>query len=145
MKQAPDQAPRLALTGAMRHWGGFIVSGATALATDALILELLTRFAGLSPFLARLLAIAAAMVAGWRAHRFLTFKVQTAPTLQEFFAYVAVAWMAAAINYAVFAAILLWRPTTLPLVALIAASFVAMAFAYIGMRFGVFRKAPDKT
>lgn len=137
----PRQPPaRTSLVGAVRHWGGFAASGAIAFATDAFILEMLVRFAGLSAFLARLVAIGCAMVVGWRAHRFLTFELDTAPSLREFLAYFAVAWVSAAVNYAVFAAILLWRPETAPLVALIPASLVAMALSYLGMRFGVFRK-----
>lgn len=128
------------LTGQMRHWAGFAASGAIAFTTDAIVLELLTRFAGVPPLLARIAAIACAMVAGWRAHRRLTFDLPTRPTLKEFLGYAAVAWTSAGINYAVFAAILLWRPSTYPLVALVGASAVAMVFSYLGMRFGAFRR-----
>jgi putative flippase GtrA len=128
------------LGAAARHWGGFAVSGAIAFGTDAAVLELLTRFAAMPPLAARLIAIACAMVAGWRAHRRLTFAVATAPTLKEFLAYVAVASTSAAINYLVFAAILLLRPATYPFAALVASSLAAMVFAYLGMRFGAFRR-----
>jgi putative flippase GtrA len=110
---------------------------------DAAMLELLTRLGGLSPFVARLLAISCAMVAGWRAHRWLTFDLRTPPTIKEFLTYAAVAWTSAGINYAVFAAILLARPQTYPVVALVGASLVAMTFSYLGMRFGAFRKGLD--
>jgi len=123
-----------------RHWGGFIASGGIAFVTDACFLELLTRFAGMPPLAARLIAIACAMVAGWRAHRKLTFALTTKPTLKEFMGYAAVAWTSAGLNYAVFAAILLWRPATSPFVALVVASLVAMTFSYLGMRFGAFRE-----
>ncbi len=128
------------LASQLRHWGGFVVSGGIAFTTDALVLESLTRFAGLPPLVARLAAIACAMVAGWLAHRRLTFDLPTRPTPKEFLGYAAVAWTSAGINYAVFAAILLWRPATYPLVALVGASLVAMTFSYLGMRFGAFRK-----
>jgi hypothetical protein len=39
----------------------------------------------------------------------------------------------------VFAAILLVLPATQPLAALVVSSVAAMAFAYLGMRFGAFR------
>ena len=136
----PPDKPDADMAGAIRHWGGFALSGAIAFATDAIVLELLTRFGGLSPLLARLLAIACAMVAGWRAHRYLTFGLQTPARLEEFMAYAAVAWTSAGLNYTVFAVILLWRPETYPLVALVGASLVAMTFSYLGMRFGAFRK-----
>lgn len=79
------------------------------------------------------------MVAGWLAHRTMTFAVQSRPTVQEFISYAAVAWTTAAINYASFASILVLRPVTRPLVALIMASMIATVFAYVGMRFGAFR------
>ena len=147
MSANPDKPRRLALAGAVRHGAGFALSGGIAFATDALILELLTRLFGLSALLARPIAIACAMVAGWLAHRTLTFRLRTRTSLTEFLAYAAVAWTSAGINYAVFAAILLWRPQTAPLIALVAASLVAMTWAYLGMRFGAFRnsRGPHKT
>lgn len=137
---APVGSRMTALPGLLRHWGGFVASGGIAFTTDALVLTALTHWVGLSPFLARPIAIAVAMVAGWRAHRYLTFALPTRPTLQEFLGYAALAWSAAALNYAVFAAILLWRPATSNIAALAVASLVAMTFSYLGMRFGAFRK-----
>ncbi len=123
----------------VRHGGGFLISGLIAFSVDAVVLLQLTRFAGLDPFSARLIAIALAMVAGWLSHRRLTFNVTTPPTLGEFGRYAAVAWTAAALNYAVYAAILVVRDDVVPLVAMVAATAVAMGFSYLGMRFGVFR------
>lgn len=122
----------------VRHLGGFATSGAIAFTVDATILALLTKGFDLDPLLARLAAIAVAMVAGWQAHRRLTFAVKTPSSLREFMAYAAVAWTSAAINYTAYAAVLLLRPETEPLVALVIASVVAMGVAYVGMRFGVF-------
>ena len=121
-----------------RHIGGFATSGAIAFTVDAAVLAILTRGVGMDPFLARLLAIAVAMVAGWRAHRRLTFDVRRPASLGEFLSYAAVAWTSAAVNYAAYAAILLLRPGTEPLAALVGASLVAMVVSYLGMRFGVF-------
>lgn len=140
MSGPPDKPAPRELAGLLRHGAGFAISGGIAFTTDAIILELLTRFAGMPPLIARLIAIACAMVAGWRAHRRLTFGLPTKPTMQEFMGYAAVAWTSAGINYATFAAILFYRPQTYPLVALVGASLVAMTFAYLGMRFGAFRK-----
>jgi putative flippase GtrA len=122
-----------------RHGAGFLASGAIAFTVDALVLLALTAGARLDPFSARLLAIAVAMVAGWMSHRRLTWNVAAPPTLGEFAGYAAVAWLSAAINYAVYAAVLIAWPGTWPLVALVASSLVAMAASYAGMRFGVFR------
>lgn len=124
----------------VKHGAGFIASGLLATATDAAILVLLTRGAGLDPFSARLIAIACAMVAGFFAHRRLTFAVRDPATLKQFAAFAGVAATAAAINYAMYAAILLVRPQTEPLLAMLAPTLVAMAISYTGLRFGVFRK-----
>lgn len=121
-----------------RHGGGFIASGLIAFLVDALMLWLLTRFGGLDPYSARLLAISVAMVVAWASHRRLTFNVRTPPSLNEFLRYAAVAWTAAAINYAIYAGILLAVSTVPPLFALVAATAVSMVFSYLGMRFGVF-------
>ncbi len=133
----PGEPAPLGLT---RHVGGFAASGAIAFTVDATVLALLTRGLGVDPLLARLAAIAVAMVAGWRAHRRLTFAVTRPASLGEFLSYAAVAWTSAAVNYAAFAAILLLRPGTDPLAALVGASLVAMTVSYLGMRFGVFGK-----
>lgn len=133
-KVADDRMERL------RHWAGFVASGGIAFTTDAIILELLTRLAGTPPLAARLVGISCAIVTGWLSHRRLTFNLATPPTFKEFLAYAAVAWISCGVNYAVFAAILLWRPSTYPLIALVFASFVAMVFAYLGMRFGAFKQ-----
>jgi putative flippase GtrA len=117
----------------------FVAGGAVAFAVDALVLQLLTAGAGLHPVLARLAAITLAMVAGWLMHRTYTFPVTAPPTLREFVAYAAVGWSASAVNYGVFAGIVLARPEVAPFLALVVASLIAMAFSYVGMRFAAFR------
>lgn len=129
----------LPLRGLLRHGLGFLVSGGLAFITDALVLEVLTNDVGLDPIVARLGSISIAMVVGWLAHRRLTFAMATAPSLGEFMRYAAVAWFSAGVNYAVFVAIMLIRPETLPLTALVVASLAAMVVSYVGMRFGAFR------
>ncbi len=121
-----------------RHWLAFAASGGIAFAIDAVVLKSLTLFAGFSPFSARLIAIAAAMLGGWLAHRTWTFRVAAKPSLAEFGRYAAVASGSAAVNYVIFAGLLLAKPDLEPLIALVLASAVAMAVAYLGMRFGVF-------
>ena len=123
----------------VRHGLAFLVSGGTAFLVDALVLTLLTAVVGLHPILARVAAIALAMVAGWLMHRTFTFRVRARPSLREFLRYAGVAWTAAAVNYGVFVLIVLAFAGIEPLVALIVSSAVAMAFAYIGMRFAAFR------
>jgi putative flippase GtrA len=124
----------------LRHGAGFMISGGTAFAVDALVLELLTALLGIDPIAARLVAISVAMVAGWLMHRTFTFAVPTPPSAAEFLRYAGVAWTAAAVNYATFVLIVLLRPQVAPLVALVISSAVAMIVAYLGMRFGAFRR-----
>lgn len=124
-----------------RHWGGFLAGGGIAFAVDAGMLEFGSRVLGLQPLVARPLAIATAMVAAWIVHRTVTFAVTTRPTVDELLRYMAAAWTTAAINYALFAAILVVRPSTTPFAALFAASVVATIFSYASMRYGVFRRS----
>ncbi len=132
--------PAAGLTPA-RHWGGFIAGGVIAFTVDAGMLEFGVRVLGLQPLVARPLAIATAMVAAWITHRTLTFALTTRPTVGELLRYMTAAWMTAAINYALFAAILIVRPPTPPIAALVAASCVATIFSYVSMRYGVFRRS----
>ena len=134
-------AERPKLPSRWRHYGGFIAAGVAALATDAAVLMLLTDGLGLSPFIARIFSISIAMVASWLINRTLTFAVTASPTFAEFGRFAMVSWLAQAVNYAIFAAVLLLRPETHPVAALIAASLVAMFVSYVGFRFGVFRKS----
>jgi putative flippase GtrA len=113
----------------LRHGLGFLVSGSIAFAVDAVILKTLIAVFAVHPVLARLAAISIAMVAGWLAHRTLTFAVRAPPSVPEFLRYAAVAWTAAAINYGLFVLIVL-------------ASVGAMVFSYLGMRFSAFRNPP---
>ena len=124
----------------VRHGLAFLVSGGTAFIVDALVLKLLTSVLGLHPIVARLAAIALAMVAGWLMHRTFTFRVTARPSLPEFLRYAGVAWTAAAVNYGLFVLIVLAYPAIEPLVALVISSVVAMVFAYLGMRFAAFRQ-----
>lgn len=125
----------------VKHGAGFVVSGLLATATDACVLVGLTRGVGMDPFSSRLIAIACAMIVGFFAHRRLTFAVREPATLHQFARFVSVAATASAINYALYAAILLQWPGTDPLIAMLAPTIAAMTISYLGLRFAVFRKA----
>lgn len=127
----------------IRHGLGFLASGGSAFTVDATLLALLTHLLGLHPIGARLIAISAAMVAGWLMHRTFTFAVTTPPSVAEFLRYAGVAWTAAAVNYAIFVVVVLTFPEVEPLIALVIASAVAMFVAYLGMRFAAFRHPAD--
>lgn len=120
---------------------GFVVSGLIALSVDMGVTSVLARVAGLSPYLARPLGIALAMLVGWLCHRRLTFDVKEPATFDEFARYAAVAWGVAALNYAVYAGELAVVPTLPPEAALVVSSLVAMAASFLGMKLGVFRRS----
>lgn len=125
----------------MRHYGGFIAAGLLALCIDAVVLMALTEMFGWSPYVARLLSISMAMVASWQVNRRVTFAVERPSTVAEFARFAAVSWGAQAVNYLVFAGLLLLRPETWPVAALVVASLIAMFVSYAGFRFGVFAKS----
>ncbi len=123
----------------LRHGAGFLASGIIGLLVDMGVTSLLTRGFGLSPFTARLIAIAVAMVAAWQAHRRLTFAVTEPSTVSEFLKFAAVASTSVVTNYALYSVVLIAAPQTAPEVALTASSLGSMFVTYFGMRYGVFR------
>jgi putative flippase GtrA len=125
---------------AHRRWIGFLVSGGLAATVDMLLLEAGVRLLGLSPYAARLVSIALAMVVGWLAHRRLTFAVVRRPSVSEFLAYVTAAATSVSLNYVLFALVLYVKPEVHRLWAFFAATFVSMFFSYFAMRYGVFRR-----
>jgi putative flippase GtrA len=132
----PDNNP--AHRSALRHYGGFLLAGVLALITDGALLAILIRFVDLDALLARPFAIAVAMLVSWLVNRTLTFAVNAPPSLREFGRFAAVSWMSQAVNYLVFAGILVARPATPALLAVVFASLVAMFVSYVGFRYGVF-------
>jgi putative flippase GtrA len=134
-RPAPEPAPR---SSPRRHWTGFLLGGAVAFGVDSAVTMLLTRLVGAPVLIARLAAISLAMIASWLINRTITFPVAGPPSLPEFARFAAVAWMAAALNYAMFAAVIFLVPALHPVAAIAIASLAAMAFSYLGMRFGVF-------
>ncbi|MGE3917722.1 MAG: GtrA family protein [Hyphomicrobiaceae bacterium] len=123
-----------------RHWLGFLASGAIAFTVDAGLMEACVRVLGLPTLVARLIGVAGAMLAAWLSHRTLTFAVRDPPSLPELARYVAAASTTALINYAVFAAAMIAWPWAPRIGVLVAASCVATIFAYVSMRYGVFRR-----
>jgi len=126
--------------GALRHWGGFIVSGGTAFVVDAGTTALLVHFVGLDRFLARIIGIAIAMVVAWLMHRRVTFNVSAPRSLAEFLRFSAVALSANALNFTIYSLLLIAFPAIPYLIAIVIATAVATVFSYAGFRLGVFRR-----
>ena len=125
----------------LRHFGGFVLAGGTAFVTDVSVLHVLDTWVGLSPFLARVPSIMVAMVVSFLINRTITFAVPGRPRADEFLRFAAVGWMSSALNYAVYAGVLVLRPGTWPGAATVIATAVAMITSYLGMRVAVFRKS----
>lgn len=143
MAEKPMRTTEAADVGSSRarHWAGFLFSGALAFTVDAVTMELGIRLLGLPILLARLIAISTAMVVAWLAHRRLTFALDTRPSMREFIRYAAAAWVTSGINYGAFAFILLVHPDISRILALVVSSILATIFAYLSMRYGVFRRS----
>ena len=139
MRDGLTRSWRAAIDGGhVRHYGGFVLAGVAALATDTALLALLTRIGGLSPFVARPFGIACAMVVSWLINRTVTFQASAPPNFREFSKFAGVSITSQVVNYAVFAALLLTFPALMPELALFLACFVSMFVSYAGFRFGVF-------
>ncbi|WEK49756.1 MAG: GtrA family protein [Candidatus Kaistia colombiensis] len=125
------------LVASIRHLAVFGVAGLTAFAIDAAILSLLVAL-GADPYLARLVAIGCAMVAGWLINRTWTFRAPGPPRLREFLRYASVASLSASINYVVYALVLMLWANATPFRALVAGSAVATVLSYLGYRLFAF-------
>ncbi len=123
----------------IKHFGGFLLAGSLAFVTDVGVFQLLHAGLTIAPLIARPLSISVAMVVSWALNRTLTFPVAGPPRLSEFLHFAALAWVAAAFNYAVFAGVLWLYPAIWPPLVIFIASLAAMVLAYLNMRFSVFR------
>ena len=124
----------------LRHIGGFILAGSLAFFTDVGVFQFLHGVLSVNLLIARVLSIATAMLVSWLINRRLTFAMPGPPRLAEFLRFVAIAWISSSVNYVLFAGLMLWRPQTVPLLAIVFATAVSMLVSYAGMRLGVFRK-----
>lgn len=124
----------------MRRFGWFLVAGSIGLIADAGMLALLLNVSPLGPFTARAIAILFALLVTWSFNRAVTFGKSRFPLLLEGARYGSVGLLSALLNYAVYAGLLLALPFLHPLLALAAASLVAMAFSWAGYSRFVFQK-----
>ena len=128
-----------------RHWGGFLLGGTAAFVVDSTVFMVLSEAAGVPVLGARLAAISVAMVVSWLINRTITFSIRTRPSLVEFARFAGVGWVAAAVNYVVFAGLIFWGPIVLgrslhPIAAIGVSALCAMSVTYLGMKRAVFRK-----
>jgi len=123
----------------------FAVVGGAGAIVDIGLLAFLHYAGQFDPFSARLLSISAAAFSTWRLNRSLTFRASPYGQAAEGLRYAAVAASAAGLNYLLYAMALLAWPATPPILAVLAATSLAMGFSYAGYARYVFQGARPAT
>ncbi len=116
----------------MRRIVWFAVAGGTGFLVDAGLLALLLAATPLGPLTARVLSIVTAMAATWVLNRQLTFGRSGRSLLSEGARYGGVGVTAAVLNYLLYTGTLLAVPSTPPVLAVAAASGLAMLWSWFG-------------
>jgi putative flippase GtrA len=124
----------------VKRFGWFILAGSLGFLADAGMLALLLHISPLGPLTARLIAILFALLVTWSFNRVVTFGRSRFPLLLEGVRYSGVGLLAALLNYAVYAALLMAVPVLHPLLALVVGSLAAMAVSWAGYSRFVFQK-----
>ena len=126
-----------------RSLGRFVAVGTIGFLIDGGILLVLTDWVGAGPLLARVPSFLVAVTCTWLIHRNWTFKGRSAAShpVGEFMKYFSTQLFGIAVNYGVFAALILIVPifSTRPIFALAIASLAAMALSYTLARKVVFK------
>jgi putative flippase GtrA len=123
----------------------FAVAGGAGFLVDAGVLALLLHMTPLGPLVARIGAIAAAMLFTFWLNRTFTFGRSDRSLAAEGARYGGVGIGAALINYAVYSAIVLAFPALWPVFALAIASAIAMLWSFLGYsRFVFGPSSPSK-
>lgn len=110
----------------------FLISGGTGFLVDAGITMAMLHYEIAGPFLSRAVAIVTAMAVTWYINRNFTFGASRQSLVREGFRYSAIGVTSAALNYALYAALIGSAPHLQPLVAVVFASAAAMAYSYFG-------------
>ncbi len=120
----------------------FVVAGGVGFAVDAGLLWLLLE-AGLPSLPARLLSLALALLTTWRINRRFAFRTEGRGSVGEFAKYLSVGLSTSVLNYLSFAALVVLAQVP-PLVALAAASLLALTFSFLGYDRFVFGERSSK-
>lgn len=110
----------------------FGLVGAAGYLVDAGLLQTMVQWGGINPFLARLGSFVAAASATWWLNRKYTFAASHQASGGEWLRYITAMTLGGLINYAAFAAALLWLPHPLrqPWLAVACGSLAGMAANY---------------
>jgi len=114
----------------------FVVVGCLGFVVDAGVVFVLYE-TGVSPVVARIPALAAAILTTWTLNRTLTFRVNAPKSRNEVLRYVAVALSAAALNFLLYTALVLMG--VWPVAAVAASTIVLLFYSFFGYRRFAFR------
>ena len=123
----------------LTRFARFGLVGGLGFVVDAGVLALLVG-TGVDPFLARLASIALAMLVTWRLNRSFTFGASHDGQAREAGRYVSVAVGVAALNYAIFSALLMAVPAMPPVVATAISTAICMLVSFAGYGRFAFRR-----
>jgi putative flippase GtrA len=118
----------------------FGIAGGLGFIVDAGVLMLLLHTTAIGPFIARVIAIALAMVTTFVFNRTFTFERSGDSLAAEGFRYGSVGITAALVNYGLYSALLLSVPDLQPLAAMVFATAAATVFSFFGYSRFVFRE-----
>ncbi len=118
----------------------FAVAGGSGFVIDVTVLYLLLAFTPLGPFVARLFSVICAMISNFIINRTFTFGQSDRNLWQEFLRYASVGSIGVALNYAIYAALLLIFPGFSPFLATLIAVVIVAFFSYFGYSKFVFTK-----
>lgn len=118
----------------------FCLIGALGFAVDAGTLTGLHRLLGMDPITARVFAIALALTVTWACHRHYTFNSSDPRRWAEWCRYAMVNGFGAALNFAVYTALLTAYPALDPLLALAAGSILALFINFTGSQIFAFQR-----
>lgn len=118
----------------------FVFVGCVGFIIDAGVVFVLSE-AGISPVLARIPSLAAAIFTTWTLNRTLTFRVKAPKSRDEVVRYAAVALSAAIMNFLLYTALVLidvW-----PVIAVALSTIVLLFYSFFGYRKFAFRPRPN--
>lgn len=120
--------------------GRFILVGGTGFIVDAAFLQFLLVTGVAGPFAARIISIILAAFVTWRLNRRFTFGPSETGQAAEGARYGSVVAASSAINYAIYAGLLMIFIGLTPFFALVVASIGAMCFSYAGFNLFAFAR-----
>lgn len=138
VEQVMHRGAHYGISGEVIRFG---LVGTLGFMTDASVLTFLVRVVGWGPYESRPISFLAAISLTWTLNRIFTFYQRAGSNRRrEYGRYLAVQLVGALVNFAVYAAVLLWYPALerYPALPLAAGSIVAMSFNFVGVRWFAF-------